>query len=370
MSMSEFGNMSKLLAPPNMSNKLAPDMSNKLAPPRQFDTPTRNHPTKPPEQTPTSAFSRPRSGQPGLSGSSKKKRRVDGAVHTLKSIKIKQESDLPDHIPSSSPTRRLNMNKHFSSSSSRGTNASSSSSRRLNMNNHFSSSSSHGTNASSSSSSHGTNDSPQKIKQESDLPDHIPVSKNPDVSWADACKMLDDDQLAVLAAALAGHNLLIVGGPGAGKSLLVNVIHAMTRLPRTATTHAACTVLNASAPKELLNHMLDCVRTFYAHLGVGLLKESTKVIIRNIRARTDVLKRWTAPEAGLIIDECSMLNSQILEKLHRIACILRNSNDVMGGMQIILVGDFGQLPPFTERNTAIQFLFNSRFMACNNNKNN
>ena len=46
-----------------------------------------------------------------------------------------------------------------------------------------------------------------------------------------------------------------------------------------------------------------------------------------------------------MIDEISMLGSQLFSKLAYIGAELKNSNITLGGIQVVLCGDFFQLPP-------------------------
>ncbi len=58
---------------------------------------------------------------------------------------------------------------------------------------------------------------------------------------------------------------------------------------------------------------------------------------------SDVIKRVEEVEL-LIIDECSMLSKQLFDTLNAV-CQMRNPNKPFGGIQIVLCGDFQQLPP-------------------------
>ncbi|KAK1280671.1 hypothetical protein QJS04_geneDACA018245 [Acorus gramineus] len=66
------------------------------------------------------------------------------------------------------------------------------------------------------------------------------------------------------------------------------------------------------------------------------------VLLRNRLAA----RRWTAAKA-LVIDEVSMIDSWLFDILETIAYRLchRRSDDMWGGIQIIVSGDFFQLPP-------------------------
>lgn len=47
-----------------------------------------------------------------------------------------------------------------------------------------------------------------------------------------------------------------------------------------------------------------------------------------------------------------MLEGELFEKLESVARRIRNDNRVFGGIQLILVGDFCQLPPVSKRESA------------------
>lgn len=60
-----------------------------------------------------------------------------------------------------------------------------------------------------------------------------------------------------------------------------------------------------------------------------------------------------------MIDEISMIDGNLLDKLDGIAKTLRRSRKPFGGIQIILCGDFFQLPPVTKADKQMKFAFQS-----------
>jgi len=67
--------------------------------------------------------------------------------------------------------------------------------------------------------------------------------------------------------------------------------------------------------------------------------------VRSLLARKPVVrKRWRAAKA-LVIDEVSMLDAAYLTSLDIAARISKGSSKPFGGIQIIALGDFFQLPP-------------------------
>ncbi|KNE91484.1 hypothetical protein PSTG_15081 [Puccinia striiformis f. sp. tritici PST-78] len=59
------------------------------------------------------------------------------------------------------------------------------------------------------------------------------------------------------------------------------------------------------------------------------------------------LKRWQSVDV-LIIDEVSMIDGEFFDKLNQLAKRFRCNIDPFGGIQLILTGDFFQLPPVTK----------------------
>lgn len=63
-------------------------------------------------------------------------------------------------------------------------------------------------------------------------------------------------------------------------------------------------------------------------------------------------KHWTNIDA-LIIDEISMMKGETFDVLEKIARKIRKNDMPFGGLQLIVAGDFFQLPPVTKRNVQI-----------------
>jgi hypothetical protein len=77
--------------------------------------------------------------------------------------------------------------------------------------------------------------------------------------------------------------------------------------------------------------------------------------IEHIVSREYLAKRFARTQV-LIIDEVSMLSGDFFANLDRLLRSARVSPEPFGGMQVVLVGDFFQLPPVS-RDTGVQFAF-------------
>lgn len=85
--------------------------------------------------------------------------------------------------------------------------------------------------------------------------------------------------------------------------------------------------------------------TLHAFAGIGLGSASVDVCVAMIKKNEMTFNRWTSAKI-LIIDEISMIEAAFFDKLNEIAKRIRKKSDLaFGGLQIVLCGDFMQLPP-------------------------
>lgn len=135
---------------------------------------------------------------------------------------------------------------------------------------------------------------------------------------------------------LSKKNVFITGAGGVGKSLVIKKLKKdletkyFTNVAITSTTGISAMIIGGT--------------TLHSHLGIGLGVASYKKLLKKIRDDKKLLSRWTRMEV-LIIDEVSMLTIELFEKLERLGRNLRKDSKPFGGIQIILTGDFCQIPP-------------------------
>ena len=143
------------------------------------------------------------------------------------------------------------------------------------------------------------------------------------------------NQQTALEVMKSGVNMFLTGSPGSGKSYLVNqylnwAYDNGKRVTVTASTGIAATHINGSTIHSFLGVRNDDV----------LDLDDQMEIVNN---------RWTVKRLNetdiLIIDEVSMLSAQMIENLDLILRRARGNEMLFGGMQLIFVGDFFQLPP-------------------------
>lgn len=140
-------------------------------------------------------------------------------------------------------------------------------------------------------------------------------------------------QTEVLALLEAGMSVFITGAAGAGKTYVLNrAIRAMRdqglSVAVTASTGIAATHLNG--------------RTIHSWSGVGVAECITSQLMKTIRSRRR--KQLQAADV-LVIDEVSMMHAWLLDMVEEVCRTIRRDDRPFGGLQVVLSGDFFQLPP-------------------------
>ncbi len=141
------------------------------------------------------------------------------------------------------------------------------------------------------------------------------------------------------AITLANESAMIIGMAGCGKSYLIRMLAKELELKGknvavTAATGVAAVNIQGS--------------TFHSWGGVGLARGTAESIYRNIEGNPRYRKRWLGVDI-IIIDEISMIGTRFFDKMSEVAKLTRDSEEVWGGIQLILVGDLLQLPPVKDK---------------------
>jgi ATP-dependent DNA helicase PIF1 len=167
---------------------------------------------------------------------------------------------------------------------------------------------------------------------------------------------LTEEQKRAYDAIVAGKSIFLTGPGGTGKSFLLKYLY--DTIPSMTGKQIAITAMTGCAAL-LIGRF---AKTLHSWAGIGLGRDPANVLTVSIKKYSRYKKskawyRWLDTDI-LVIDEVSMLTPELLEKLDSIARSLRNCDKPMGGMQIVFVGDFYQLPPvMKDRET--EFVFES-----------
>ncbi|KAF6720395.1 ATP-dependent DNA helicase PIF1 [Oryzias melastigma] len=160
-------------------------------------------------------------------------------------------------------------------------------------------------------------------------------------------RKLSKEQTAVLSAVLGGKNVFFTGSAGTGKSFLLKRI--VGSLPPKSTFVTASTGVAAC-------HIGGTTLHNFAGIGSGSAPLEQCI---ELAQRPSVLQHWTSCR-HLIIDEISMVEGQFFDKLEAVARSVRRSTQPFGGIQLIVCGDFLQLPPVSKGKEKASFCFQAR----------
>lgn len=146
-------------------------------------------------------------------------------------------------------------------------------------------------------------------------------------------------QKEALTILKTGANVFLTGEPGAGKTHTINEYVSYLR------SHAIEPAITASTGIAA-THIGGL--TIHSWSGIGIKSKLTKYDLDKIATSEYIVKRVGRAKV-LIIDEVSMLSPDTLTMVDQVCREIRQSSEAFGGIQVVFVGDFFQLPPITKR---------------------
>lgn len=183
----------------------------------------------------------------------------------------------------------------------------------------------------------------QESNTQADYHEDGPASKRP-LILKSSSSSLCEEQLKVINLVKSGVNVFFTGSAGTGKTYLLQRI--IKTLPPESTFVTASTGAAAC-------HIGGTTLHSFAGIGTGeaSLDQCLAMASKDHRAAT-----WRRCKC-LIIDEISMVDAEFFDKIEAIARMLCNSDKPFGGIQLVLCGDFLQLPPVSKWEERKQFCF-------------
>ncbi|CAG8435469.1 9992_t:CDS:10 [Funneliformis mosseae] len=139
-------------------------------------------------------------------------------------------------------------------------------------------------------------------------------------------------------------NVFYTGAAGTGKSVLLRSIISGIRR-KYGKSSVAVTAMTGIAAINIGGQTL--------HSFAGLTPQSNLLniesLIKKINRSHRIVRRWKKIKA-LVIDEISMLDAELFDKLDHVVKNIRCDSRPFGGLQLIITGDFCQLPPVKVNN--------------------
>ena len=156
-------------------------------------------------------------------------------------------------------------------------------------------------------------------------------------------------QKEALAILEAGHNVLLTGPAGSGKTFLLNKYIAYLKKKEIGVAVTASTGIAAT-------HIGG--RTIHSWAGIGIKDHLSPKDVQALTKRAYLKKQFNKTEV-LVIDEISMLHAHRLDLVNRVCQAFKKNFLPFGGIQIVLSGDFFQLPPISRDGSEAEFVYKS-----------
>lgn len=157
-------------------------------------------------------------------------------------------------------------------------------------------------------------------------------------------------QETALSILKTGANVFLTGEPGAGKTYVINKYIQWLEAAGLTVAVTASTGIAATHIGGL---------TIHSWSGVGTRDSLNAFELDQIATKEKLVKRIKKTHV-LVMDEISMLDGKLLDMVDIICRTIRQSGEAFGGMQVVCVGDFFQLPPISRQGGMSRYAFESR----------
>lgn len=144
-----------------------------------------------------------------------------------------------------------------------------------------------------------------------------------------------------------GKNVFLTGPAGSGKTYVLNQYIDYLKKNRVAIGITASTGIAAT-------HIGGV--TIHSWCGLGIKTTLTEKDIKDITKKSYLKKRVNAAQV-LIIDEVSMLSADQFDAIEALCRSFRKKDEPFGGLQVVLSGDFFQLPPISRNDEKADFIY-------------
>ncbi len=136
----------------------------------------------------------------------------------------------------------------------------------------------------------------------------------------------------------SGENCFITGSAGTGKTYLLNQYIDYLKVRKVSPVVTAPTGIAAS-------HLNG--QTIHSFFALGIRDSIDSTFIRSLSAKKHLVKRFNELKV-LIIDEISMVSPEMFSMIDKILRAFKEPFAPFGGIQVVVCGDFFQLPPVSK----------------------
>lgn len=147
-----------------------------------------------------------------------------------------------------------------------------------------------------------------------------------------------------------GGNVFLTGEPGSGKTYVINKFIAYLEASKLKVAVTASTGIAATHIGGM---------TIHSWSGIGPRDTLTRYDLDHIASQKKIIDRVKKAHV-LVIDEVSMLDGKVIDMVNIVCKTIRESVQPFGGLQVVFVGDFFQLPPVSRQGDAMRYAFESR----------
>lgn len=184
--------------------------------------------------------------------------------------------------------------------------------------------------------------------KEIEFADEYEVVKKPSTKKASKVETEEEDEtyLKILTLLKNGENVFLTGFAGTGKSYILNKLKEYFKKKLTITSTTGIAAVNVKG------------QTLHSWAGVGLCRNTVYNTVEKIKKRPTQYRQIMNCKI-LAVDEISMLNIEAFEYINEVLREVRECNDPFGGIQVIFIGDFFQLPPVEKEGEIRRYCFDS-----------
>ena len=184
--------------------------------------------------------------------------------------------------------------------------------------------------------------------KEIEFADEYEVVKKPSTKKASIVEYDKEDEtyLKILTLLKNGENVFLTGFAGTGKSYILNKLKEYFKKKLTITSTTGIAAVNVKG------------QTLHSWAGVGLCRNTVYNTVEKIKKRPTQYRQIMNCKI-LAVDEISMLNIEAFEYINEVLREVRECNDPFGGIQVIFIGDFFQLPPVEKEGEIRHYCFDS-----------